>query len=62
LEFANKYGDNIRIIDQIKDVLLEGRYLIQEKLTEGAYGMIYKGVDMLSPIESMNKFTYNSSI
>ena len=30
--------------------MLEDRYLIQEKLTEGAYGIIYKGIDILTPI------------
>lgn len=30
--------------------IFDKRYLVKEKLTEGAYGLIFKGVDLNTPI------------
>ena len=50
LEFTKRYDHKIPMIESIKGFSLEKRYLIQEKLAEGAYGIIYKGFDLLSPM------------
>jgi hypothetical protein len=41
LKFAGKYGDQIRIVQKIEGILLDNRYLINEHLGEGAYGLIF---------------------
>lgn len=33
----------------MKGYIFNKRFLVQEKLTEGAYGLIYKGVDLMTP-------------
>lgn len=30
--------------------IFDKRFLVKEKLTEGAYGLIFKGVDLMTPI------------
>ena len=30
--------------------IFDKRYLVKEKLTEGAYGLIFKGVDLKTPL------------
>jgi hypothetical protein len=39
----------------MKGYIFEKRYLVQEKLTEGAYGLIYKGVDLKTPLQNFKK-------
>ena len=30
--------------------IFDKRFLVKEKLTEGAYGLIFKGVDLMTPL------------
>jgi hypothetical protein len=39
----------------MKGYIFEKRFLVQEKLTEGAYGLIYKGVDLMTPLQKFKK-------
>jgi hypothetical protein len=48
LKFADKYGDSIRIIYQIQGIIINNRYMIQELLGEGSYGVIFMGYDLMN--------------
>ena len=50
IEFAQQHEDKIIIIENMSGYIFNKRFLVQEKLTEGAYGLIYKGVDMMMPL------------
>ena len=51
IEFAQMHDDKIHIIENMNGYIFNKRYLVQEKLTEGAYGLIYKGIDMKMPLQ-----------
>jgi hypothetical protein len=49
-EFSQKYENKIPIIENIKGCVLQNRFHVKERLGEGAYGIIFKGYDMLTPM------------
>ena len=52
MKFAAKYGDQIRIVQKVEGLLIDNRYLINQPLGEGAYGLIYAGVDLMAVLDA----------
>lgn len=52
MKFATKYGDQIRIIQSIGGLLLDNRFLVNQALGEGSYGLIFSGVDLMNIIDA----------
>ena len=44
-KFAAKYGGYLTIVEKLKDHLVENRFLITGKLSEGAFGLIFQAID-----------------
>ena len=57
-----KYG-NMPIVNRLRNYLLDGQYIIKEKLAQGSFGHVFDGFDLLNGKKSVIiKFTQSHEI